>query len=287
MATENDYLSAISRIFTSHDESILIGIGDDGAVLSSPENSVVLSTDMAVEGDHFKREWSSLFEIGAKITAANLADIYAMGGKPTHLLVAAAIPENFSVKEVEELARGISDEAKKVRVSVVGGDLARSPVLTIAITAYGQVDTPIQRNGARVGDFIAVSSLPGASARGFKDLQNGLDTEDAKLHRRPDVDYQKISKTDHSHMHALCDVSDGLVLECERMAKASEVHIELHGKVLDTEEILHGGEDHVFLGAFSKVPDGWVTVGVVSPGSGVTLDGKEIHHKGYSHFNEN
>ena len=284
MATENEYLSAISRIFASNDESIIVGIGDDAAVLRAPENPVVLTTDMAIEGNHFKREWSSLFEIGAKITAANLADVFAMGGKPTHLLVAAAIPASLTVAEVEELARGISDEAKKVGAIVVGGDLAQSPLLTIAITAYGTVQSRLTIKCARVGDQVAVSSLPGASARGLKDLLNGVESADAQLHRRPDLDYAKYAATNHSHTHALCDISDGLVSEAERIAKASEVHIELHSKYLNSPEILHGGEDHVLMGTFTEVPQGWISVGNVTPGSGVSLDGKPITHQGYVHF---
>ena len=287
MATENEYISAISRIFASADashESVIVGIGDDAAVLCAPADPIVLTTDMAIEGNHFKREWSSLFEIGAKITAANLADVYAMGGTPTHLLVAAAIPATFSVADVEELALGIADEAKKVGAIVVGGDLAMSPLLTISITALGSVQSKLTIKDARVGDFVAVSALPGASARGFKDLQNGVDSDDAKLHRRPILDYAKYASTNHAHTHALCDISDGLVSEAERIARASEVRIELFGKVLTTPEILHGGEDHVLLGTFTEVPPGWILVGSVSPGAGVWLDGKPISHQGYVHF---
>jgi thiamine-monophosphate kinase len=101
VASESELIAALSAVFTLSDPSfnsfknVLVGIGDDGAVIkASPQNSV-LATDMAVEGVHFKREWSSLHEIGAKITAANLADIYAMGGDPKYLLVSAGLTSDF------------------------------------------------------------------------------------------------------------------------------------------------------------------------------------------------
>lgn len=293
MASELEYLSAISRIFSpqssadTSNKSVVLGIGDDGAVLRAPQNSVVLSTDMAVEGDHFKREWSSLFDIGAKITAANLADIFAMGGKPTHLLVAAALPENFSVKEIEELASGIADEVQKVGAVVIGGDLAKSSLLTISITAYGEVHTPITRAGAKVGDVVAVSALPGASMRGFLDLQAGRKSEDVALHTRPQVDYQKISSLSPLITHALCDISDGLVSDAGHIARASGVKIIFDPKMASvsfTHDVLHGGEDHVFLGTFSELPSGWIAIGHVESGAGVFLDGVELHHQGYQHF---
>ena len=91
MTSESQYLAALSRIFASNTQDVLVGIGDDGAVIEAKSQSLILATDMVVEGNHFKRDWSSLFEIGAKVTAANLADAFAMGGVPTHILVAAAI----------------------------------------------------------------------------------------------------------------------------------------------------------------------------------------------------
>ena len=140
MASESELIAAVRAIFeATPDERVLIGIGDDGAVIAQPKGKVVLATDITVEGTHFNREWSSLFEIGAKITAANLADIYAMGGRPEYLLVAAALPRGFTVPEIQELARGIVDEASKVGARVVGGDITASKDLVISIAVYGSV----------------------------------------------------------------------------------------------------------------------------------------------------
>ena len=145
MASEAEYLQTLAEIFASSDDALRVGIGDDGAVVDVKNGSLALSTDMAVEGTHFNREWSSLYEIGGKITAANLADIYAMGATPRYLMVAAAIPKGFSIDEISQLARGIHDEASKVGAVVVGGDLTHSPLLTISISVFGEVENPILR----------------------------------------------------------------------------------------------------------------------------------------------
>jgi thiamine-monophosphate kinase len=292
MASEREYLEAIASVFSSSHHALLVGIGDDAAVVAKPQAPIALSTDMAIEGTHFTREWSSLFEIGAKITAANLADIYAMGGRPTYLLVAAGIPENYSVEDVRELAMGIADEAKKVGAVVVGGDLARSRDLIISISVYGEVITPLLRSGAKVGDVVAVSQIPGESAYGLSLLQNGVHDERTAAHRRPQVDYVKISAINPDATHALSDISDGLISELGHISEASGVGISIDSNLLfaGSEEshksfILHGGEDHHFVGTFpDEIPDGWIAIGKVISGNGVSVDGQSSHHEGFSHF---
>jgi len=137
MASESELIEAISAVFKRSDsnvpENVIIGIGDDGAVIAPSSYKSVLATDMAVEGVHFKREWSTLKEIGAKITAANLADIYAMGGDPKYLLVGAGLTPDFGISEITQLAEGIASESKLVGASVVGGDISKADQLVISI----------------------------------------------------------------------------------------------------------------------------------------------------------
>jgi thiamine-monophosphate kinase len=292
VASEKEYLAAISAVFSSTEQSLIVGIGDDAAVVSSANNPLALATDMAVEGTHFTRKWSSLFEIGAKVTAANLADIYAMGGRPRFLLVATGIPDNYSVEDVRSLAEGIADEASKVGAIVVGGDIAKSRDLVIAISVYGDVLHPLKRSDAKVGDLVAISDLPGASARGLSLLQSGVTSDETQAHRRPDVNYQKVAILDPNKVHALCDISDGLVSDLGHIAEASNVSIHLAASLLlggvtdDAKNfILHGGEDHHFVGTFpGEIPPGWIEIGRVEAGTGVYLDAEPITHEGFSHF---
>jgi len=306
MASERDILAAISAIFSrSADESVLVGIGDDAAVIKAALTPIALASDMAVEGTHFSRNWSSLYEIGAKITAANLADIFAMGGRPEYLLVSAALPKSITVEEVEELALGIADEAALVGASVVGGDLASSEKIVISISAFGAVGRPILRSGAKVGDQVVVSKLPGESAAGLEYLKRGVLDSSSAHHRHPTVDYQS-AQAISAIAHSMIDVSDGLVSELSHLASASGVGIAIERDLLASSSdyadlarvaadlgvdvwqwVLHGGEDHIFLATIPRetsIPKGFMVIGDVIEGSRVTVDGFVAEHEGFSHF---
>ena len=289
MASEADLIAALKAIFEAtgdKDERVLVGIGDDAAVIAQPKGKVALATDIAVEGVHFNRSWSSLFEIGAKITAANLADIYAMGGKPEYLLVAAALPKGFEVPEIQELARGIVDEAAKVGARVVGGDLTASQSLVISIAVYGSIKDPVLRSGAKVGDLVIINDLPGASAAGLALLQQGIKDERTLPHRRPIVDYIAARDFALAGVSAMADVSDGLISELSHIAKASGVGIEIR---TDEPIDFHGGEDHVFVATISPhlpFPRQAIEIGRVVLGKGVRINGEPASHKGFMHFPE-
>ena len=246
----------------------------------------MLATDIAVEGTHFNREWSSLFEIGAKITAANLADIYAMGGRPEYLLVAAALPRGFTIPEIQELARGIVDEASKVGARVVGGDITASKDLVISIAAYGSVKDSVTRSGAQVGDLVIISDLPGASAVGLELLKQGVRDDRTLPHRRPIVNYEAARDFALAGVSAMCDVSDGLTSELLHIAKASGVGIEIR-----TDEAIdfNGGEDHIFVATISPhlpFPRQAIEIGRVVLGKGVRINGEIATHQGFKHFLE-
>jgi len=306
MATEREILAAISAIFSrSADESVLVGIGDDAAVVKASLTPIALASDMAVEGTHFTRNWSSLYEIGAKITAANLADIFAMGGKPEYLLVNAALPKTIGVEEAQELALGIADEAALVGVSVVGGDLAHSEKIVISISAFGAVGRPILRSGAKVGDQVIVSKLPGESAAGLEYLTRGVLDSSSSHHRHPRVDYQS-AQAISAIAHSMIDISDGLISELSHIAIASGVGIAIEKELLMSSGdfpnlarsavdlgvdvwrwVLHGGEDHIFIATIPSdalVPRGFMPIGKVIEGSRVSVDGFVTEHEGFSHF---
>jgi len=306
MASEAELLAALSTIFSRvKAESILVGIGDDAAVVKAHLTPIALATDMAVEGTHFSRNWSSLYEIGAKITSANLADIFAMGGRPEYLLVAAALPKNFSVEDIEELALGIADEAASVDAIVVGGDLTFSDRMVISISVFGSVGKPLLRSGAHVGDDLVISKLPGESAAGLELLKRGvLDAKSAE-HRNPTVEYEK-AQAISAIAHSMCDISDGLISELNHMSDASNVQIVVDKSLLKKvpgfdqleqlaaelgvdlwEWILHGGEDHAFIATVpgdASLPSGFTKIGTVVQGSRVLVDGFIVEHQGFQHF---
>ena len=292
---------------TSFQTQVQVGIGDDAAVIKSSNNKLVATVDMAVEDIHFNKKWSTPFQIGAKLTTANLADIFAMGAIPKYLLVAAGISELNNSETVTELAQGIRSVADKFEVTVIGGDLSKSEKMTLSITALGELsDQPILRSGARVGDLIYLSSLTGLSAAGLAILNRELDRPRyvVEAHLNPKlVAPDKLIKVATS----MCDVSDGLATDAAHLSYASNVNFnlskdlisqaadfkdlaelakELNEDVFDW--ILTGGEDHFFLATVGKENESnelGIQIGSVGKGEGkLLLDGVEIKKTGYQHF---
>ena len=292
---------------TSFQTGVEIGIGDDAAVVLASNKKLVATVDMAVEDIHFKREWSTPFQIGAKLTTANLADIFAMGATPKYLLVAAAITEVNNSQMVSELAKGIRSVADKFEVAVIGGDLSRAEKMSLSITALGEIsEKSITRSGAKVGDIVYVSALPGLSAAGLAILTRGLDRPRyvVEAHLNPKLSApNKLIQVATS----MCDISDGLVTDASHIASASTVRINLSKNKLisgsdfkDLAElavelgeqvfdwILTGGEDHFFLATVdpkNASDEIGLEIGVVEAGGGeVVLDGEKIQKAGYQHF---
>ena len=292
---------------TSFQTGVEIGIGDDAAVVLASNKKLVATVDMAVEDIHFKREWSTPFQIGAKLTTANLADIFAMGATPKYLLVAAAITEVNNSQMVSELAKGIRSVADKFEVAVIGGDLSRAEKMSLSITALGEIsEKPITRSGAKVGDIVYVSALPGLSAAGLAILTRGLDRPRyvVEAHLNPKLSApNKLIQVATS----MCDISDGLFTDASHIASASTVRINLSKNKLisgsdfkDLAElavelgeqvfdwILTGGEDHFFLATVdpkNASDEIGLEIGVIEAGGGeVLLDGEKIQKAGYQHF---
>ena len=315
---EEEVLTRVRAIFDSSKTNgsvianIVIGNGDDGAVVKLDEGLTILSTDMAVENIHFRRAWSSPQEIGRKITAANLADICAMGGWPEYLLVAVAFPKDY-LNELEALARGIAEEAKKVGASVIGGDLSGASELVISITAVGRTMRAITRSGAHVGDVVMISHLPGWSKVGLeilsRDLKHVSESSQRALmqHRAPQIDYRKYRQT-YDALNSATDISDGLLIDAGHIARASGVALNLQSTLIEKVEgfaalyklaqefatgessgmdfVLNGGEDHVLLVTTSTPEkcEGFFEIGRVEQGEGVLLDGKVVSGEaGYQH----
>ncbi|MEV4891360.1 thiamine-monophosphate kinase [Nonomuraea sp. NPDC055795] len=154
---------------------VLLGPGDDAAVVTAPDGRVVVSTDLLVEGRHFRRDWSSGYDVGRKAAAQNLADIAAMGATPTSMVVALGMPADLPLSWVDELTLGFRDECALVGASVVGGDLARSDTVIIGVTALGTLSgqAPITRSGAKPGQLVAISGRLGHAAAGLALLESG------------------------------------------------------------------------------------------------------------------
>lgn len=295
----------LGRIFPRLPSSsaTLIGPGDDAAVLVAPDGRFVVTTDMMVHGPDFRLAWSSGHDLGWKAAASNLADIAAMGALPTGLVVALAAPADTAIEFVEDFADGLRDgcAAMAPGCGVVGGDLSVSPTLTIAVTAFGDLQgrAPVLRSGARIGDVVAVSGAIGAAGAGIRRLfSEGMrdGAPDAALavalrHSHPEVVAQLAPTPPISDGRlaalagatAMIDLSDGLALDARRVAKASGVAIDLVLDAIGSAEDLVGGEDHSLLATFppdTVLPGGFRAVGRVVEGSDVLVDGVRFESRG-------
>lgn len=285
-----------------------LGPGDDSAVVVAPDGRVVASTDMYLEGRHFRRDWSTATDIGHRVAAASLADIAAMGARATAVLVGFGAPPELETSWSDELTQGLLEECAVAGATIVGGDVVRSDEVVLSLTALGDLGgrAPVTRGGARAGDVVAIRGRLGWSAAGFAVLSRGFRSPRALVdaHRRPAPPYAAGPQAADAGATAMCDVSDGLVQDLGHLATAGGVAIDVVSGAFEVPEafeqvaaalggadpmawILTGGEDHALVATFpgeASVPDGWLVVGRVSAGEGVTVDGAAYEGTGWDSF---
>ena len=305
-AGEFGLISALTAVFTQG-EQVLIGPGDDAAVLRVKTGHVVVSTDLMVEGRHFRREWASAEDVGHRAAAQNLSDVNAMGGRATSLTIGLAAPADLPVQWALDFARGFADECALVGASVVGGDVTRSDQLVIAVTVLGAcTEAPVVRSGAEPGDVLAICGRQGWAAGGLAVLGRGFRSPRVlvEAYRRPQPPYDAGRVAAEAGATAMIDVSDGLLADAGHIATGSGVAIDVHAAALEVPDPLHavgaalgadplqfvltGGDDHALLATFpdaAAVPQGWTVVGAVAAGEGVTVDGAAYEGPaGWTHF---
>jgi thiamine-monophosphate kinase len=310
---------------------VVLGPGDDAAVLAVAGGRVVVSTDVLVDGVHFRRDWSSGYDVGRRAAAANLADLAAMGaamGAATGtaagprgacaLVVGLAAPPDLPVAWVDDLADGLRDEAALCEAVVVGGDLVRSPTLTVSVTAIADLRglAQVTRSGARPGDVVVVAGRLGYAAAGLALLRSGrMSGPLPDAHRRPQVAYAAARRLAELGATAMIDVSDGLVADLGHVASASGVRVELARDDLPLPAelveaglevgvdplswVAAGGDDHAFAATMSSdlalravsvladlpEPVPFAQVGRVVAGAGVLfVDEPPAGAGGWDHF---
>ena len=295
-----------------------VGTGDDCAVLSFPDSHTVVSTDVLVEGRHFRTEWSTGRDVGARAAAQNLADAAAMGARPVALVVGLVMPAATSVGWVRDFARGLAQGCEPCGAGVVGGDLSAGDSLVVAVTVLGDLEgrAPVLRSGARPGDVVVHVGTLGRSAGGLALLGAGTDyasgshasvfggQEQARAQacieafRAPTPPLAAGRELALAGATSMLDVSDGLLRDAGRIARASGVVIDLDdpadlpdvsflepvaalvsghdestARALARSWLLTGGEDHGLLAtvpadALERLPAGARVIGrVLSPQS--------------------
>jgi thiamine-monophosphate kinase len=287
--------------------NIVLGPGDDAAVIATPDGRVVASTDLLVEGRHFRRDWSAAEDVGHKAAARAFSDIAAMGAIPTALLVGFAAPAALELSWVDGLMTGLRAECAHVEAAIVGGDVTAADQITIALTALGDLEgrAPVTLSGARVSDVVAVCGRLGWAAAGFAVLGRGFRSpvQVVAAHRRPEPPYFEGPHAAELGATSMTDVSDGLVADLGHVADASAVRIDLRAAAIDLSARLRevgaalnvdplvwaltGGDDYALAATFparTELPDPWYVVGTVAEGQGVRVDGRTWPKGGHEHF---
>ncbi len=311
--TEDTLLSAFLPLLPP--SIATVPTGDDSAVLEMRGQTAV-STDMLVEGRHFRRDWSSGADIGFRAAIQNFSDAVAMGARPRSLAISLGLPGDLEVEWVKDFARGLTEACEPLGVGVDGGDLVASSEIVVAVTIVGDMEgrEPILRSGAQIGDRVIHAGNLGHGAAGYEILSAGLDVDDALAplvdsFRRPNSPLKiALAAAEAGVLTSMMDVSDGLIRDGRRLAKASGIWLNFEGQNLqprlkdlaiaagrlraDRREWLYtGGEDHGFLATIRPgtiVPEGFTDVGEVMGaymGGRVTLEGMDVAGQGgWDHF---
>lgn len=251
------------------DSTVPVGIGDDCAATIIPEDHVLLtSKDLLIEDVHFRRSWTSMYQLGRKSAAVNLSDVAAMGGRANHLFLGVALPIDIDAADLEDFTRGFLDECSAAGATLCGGDTCRSNgPLIISVTVQGSIaaNQMVKRSGAQIDDDIYVSGFVGDSALALAQLQGDITPCDYLIlrHNQPtprlELGQQLVQR---QLANAMIDLSDGLfadlghimeqshcgaLVDCRCLPFSSELRQHLDRNPADIETALRGGEDYELL----------------------------------------
>lgn len=219
-------------------DSVLTGIGDDTALVATPNARTLLTTDAIVDGVHFRSSDERWFDIGWKCAVSNLSDIAAMGGSPDHALITLGVPQGAALDTYLELYSGMNAAFERFGGRIVGGDVVSSPTMFVNLALTGHPtqlpdgkSVALERDKAKVGDLVCVTGPIGSSAGGLEVLLAGDSNPSGQLlvdrHFRPTPRIDVGIKLVESGVRCAMDVSDGLVGDVEKIANASDVLISI------------------------------------------------------------
>lgn len=245
-------LSLIREIrgrFRKKRKGLITGIGDDAAIIAPFKDKLLLTSDMMIEGTHFELSYTTPFQLGYKIIAVNVSDIYAMAGIPEYIILDLAMRKDTEKGFVDSFFRGIKKALERYGIILAGGDLSASDGIVVAVTVVGRAKSPVLRSGARPGDRIYVTGNLGDSACGLeilRKIKRQIPLEDKALMSkelerinksllRMGLEWRIVSPLIKRHLltdvsphnirkaTAMIDISDGLFIDLNRLCDESKV----------------------------------------------------------------
>jgi thiamine-monophosphate kinase len=317
---ELSLLEILRERFGRRFRGVLVGIGDDAAVIRGGK-SVLLTTDMMVEGVHFSLSWTTPFQLGFKLVSVNISDIFAMGGVPLYVLLNFSAHRNSTREFFDRFFDGVEEALKTYGVSLIGGDISSADRIMLSLTAVGAGGKVLKRKGAKVGDKIYVTGTLGDSACGLAMLRKIRRTIDftkrerkglpvawdiaAPLLRRHLMPLARNPEKITGKATAMIDISDGLLLDLSRLCRESGVgarirlkDIPISAEMHETSECLgisaldmalSGGEDYeILFTASAKAEIKAFCIGEITRSGISVVDDKgkiiKVAARGYQHF---
>ncbi len=309
---EFSLIKEISKRLVFKDKEVVVGIGDDAAVVKCKDGYQLLTSDGLTEGSHFVDSWKEVvkelyYYLGKKLVNINASDVASMGGEPKFGLVNLALKERFSKEKAIEFYEGINEASKELKVSVVGGNITKSQNLLFDMFLVGKSSSFMLRSRARPGELVAVSGEVGDSRGGLELLLQGK-RKPWKLVEKflsPKARVREGREVLKLGVKCCTDVSDGLLFNLGTIAESSGVKIEISSSKIpisrELKEVfkekalnfgLSGGEDYELIITFpekliGKIEElGFKVIGEIKEGKGVFVDGKEVKPRGFQHFKE-
>jgi len=225
--TEDQLLAAIQRVLSGAGPEVVVGPGDDAAVVRPGSGELVLTTDAMVEGVHFRTDLTTPRDLGYKAIAVNVSDMAAMAASPRFALCALTLSSAIDAAWVVELAGGMRECCDEFALTLVGGNLSRGDEVSIVVTVTGEVvpGRAVRRNGARPGDRLVVTGSLGGSAAGLRVASQRSWSDDERdairRHMRPIPRVGEAWVLASHGVTSMMDISDGLALDLSRLCRAS------------------------------------------------------------------
>ncbi|MGQ0670721.1 MAG: thiamine-phosphate kinase [Actinomycetota bacterium] len=275
--TEDELLAAIRKVLSGTAAGVVVGVGDDAAVVEAGSGERVLTTDMLVEGVHFDRDLTSARDLGYKAIVVNVSDVAAMAASPRFALASLALSPETDAAWTMELFGGMLAACDEYALSLVGGDLNRGDAAVVSITVVGEVapGRAVLRSGAQVGDRVVVTGSLGAAAAGLllaksptgRAVASDWGRELLAAHFRPVARVGEAQTLAQADATAMMDISDGLAKDLGRLCAESRVGARIDlGRIPVAEGLgpaadvlgldplqtaLSGGEDYELLAAIA------------------------------------